>query len=143
MTSSLSILVLTHKALAHPVRMRIVAMLARGELCVCQITAVLKLAPSTVSAHLRDLKRAGLLVERKDGRWVICSWASDAATESLLRDVVERVRRDPHIEADARLVERLRRIPVERLCRVGLDLDRLGLGREPRRHGAQGKRRPR
>ena len=66
----LDLLVRIHKALAHPVRMRIVAMLRRGELCVCQINAVIGLAPSTISAHLAELKNAGLVVERKAGRWV-------------------------------------------------------------------------
>jgi len=60
----------THKALAHPVRQRLVAMLREGELCVCQMTAVLELAASTVSAHLADLKRAGLFAESKKGRFV-------------------------------------------------------------------------
>jgi DNA-binding transcriptional ArsR family regulator len=41
-------------------RPRIVAMLRGGELCVCQLTAVLDLAASTVSARLTDLKRAAL-----------------------------------------------------------------------------------
>ena len=53
-------LVRTHKALAHPGRLRILAMLRGGPLCVCQMTAVLKLAPSTVSAHLSELRSAGL-----------------------------------------------------------------------------------
>ncbi len=59
-----------HKALAHPVRVRILAMLRGGELCVCQLNAVIGLAPSTISAHLTDLKDAGLVAERKAGRWV-------------------------------------------------------------------------
>ncbi len=47
-----------YKALGHPVRLRILAMLRDGGLCVCQITAVLGLASSTVSAHLAELRRA-------------------------------------------------------------------------------------
>jgi len=66
----LSDIVHVHKALGHPARLRIVAMLRSGELCACQITAVLQLAPSTVSSHLAELRRAGLLTERKDGRWI-------------------------------------------------------------------------
>ena len=49
------------KALAHPGRLRILAMLRGGDLCVCQLTAVLELAASTVSSHLSDLRRAGLV----------------------------------------------------------------------------------
>ena len=58
------------KALANPARLRILAALERGECCVCQLTAVLELAPSTVSAHLSELKRAGFLLDRKDGKVV-------------------------------------------------------------------------
>ena len=59
MAKPLSATVHALKALAHPGRLRILAMLRGGELCVCQMTAVLDLAASSVSAHLADLKRAG------------------------------------------------------------------------------------
>jgi DNA-binding transcriptional ArsR family regulator len=70
-SASLSATVHVAKALAHASRLRILAMLSGGELCVCQMTAVLRLAPSTVSAHLSDLRRSGLVVERKDAKWVL------------------------------------------------------------------------
>ena len=69
-TDSLRPLVDLLKALAHPVRLRILALLRDGELCVCEVAEVLQLAPSTVSEHLTDLRRAGLVQERKVGRWV-------------------------------------------------------------------------
>jgi ArsR family transcriptional regulator len=47
--------------MAHPVRLRVLSTLRGGELCVCRITALLGLAVSPVSAHLADLKRAGLV----------------------------------------------------------------------------------
>jgi DNA-binding transcriptional ArsR family regulator len=118
------------KAAGHPARLRILSMLRPGGLCVCQITAVLDLAVSTVSAHLAELKRAGLLVEHKDGRWVSYSLAEDAEARELLGRVWALVGDDPQVEADARLVRGLRRIPVEELCRVDLDFTRLGLRRQ-------------
>lgn len=117
------------KAAGHPARLRILSMLRPGGLCVCQITAILDLAVSTVSAHLAELKRAGLLVELKDGRWVSYRLAEDAQARELLGRVWALVGGDPQVEADARLVRGLRRIPVEALCRVDLDLTRLGLRR--------------
>jgi DNA-binding transcriptional ArsR family regulator len=119
----------THKALAHPVRQRLVAMLREGELCVCQMTAVLQLAASTVSAHLADLKRAGLLVESKSGRFVSYGWSSDPAAEAQLADVAARIAKDPQVVADAKLVRSLRRVDVEKLCRAELDLSRVGIRR--------------
>jgi len=57
------------KALSDIQRLRILMALRSGELCVCQIIAVLGLAPSTVSKHLSVLSGAGLVDSRKDGRW--------------------------------------------------------------------------
>jgi DNA-binding transcriptional ArsR family regulator len=129
MTNSLSSTVYVLKALAHPVRLRILAMLRSGELCLCQMTAVLGLAASTVSAHLSDLKRAGLVAERKDGRWVFHCLASDEEATGHLAPVWQAVAGDPQIERDARLLRELRRVSVEELCRVDLDLRRLGIKR--------------
>jgi len=58
------------KALGDKNRLRIVKMLQQKELCVCEITAVLRLATSTVSNHLSILKDAGIIEDRKDGKWV-------------------------------------------------------------------------
>jgi DNA-binding transcriptional ArsR family regulator len=118
-----------HKALAHPVRQRIVAMLRGGELCVCQMTVVLELAASTVSAHLADLKRAGLLVETKSGRFVSYRWSGERAVAAQLAGVAARIAKDPRVVADGKLAKSLRRVDVEKLCRVDLDLARVGIRR--------------
>jgi DNA-binding transcriptional ArsR family regulator len=131
MTRALSTTVDVLKALAHPVRLRILAMLRGGELCLCQITAVLELAASTVSAHLSDLKRAGLVVERKDGRWVFHRLAEGEEASAHLVPLWSSITRDPQLESDARLLRELRRVGVEELCRVDLDLKRLGIKRPP------------
>jgi ArsR family transcriptional regulator, arsenate/arsenite/antimonite-responsive transcriptional repressor len=60
----------TCAALADPNRVRALLALAGGELCACQLIALLNLAPSTVSRHLDVLRRAGLVHSRKLGRWV-------------------------------------------------------------------------
>jgi len=124
-TPALAQLVNVYKALGHPVRLRVLAMLRTGELCACQITAVLKLAPSTVSAHLAELRRAGVVVERKEGRWVIFRHAADA--QALIAGALASLTGDARIEADARIVKHLRRVPVEKLCQAELDLGRVGI----------------
>ncbi len=128
--SALTQVVDVYKALGHPVRLRTVAMLRTGELCACQITAVLKLAPSTVSAHLSELRRAGVVLERKEGRWVIFRHAEDEQARALIATALAGLEGDSRIEADARIVKHLRRVPVEKLCRAELDLARVGI-REP------------
>jgi ArsR family transcriptional regulator, arsenate/arsenite/antimonite-responsive transcriptional repressor len=57
------------KALADETRLRALLSLKGGELCLCQIIVVLKLAPSTVSKHMDILYQAGLVERRKEGRW--------------------------------------------------------------------------
>jgi len=109
------------RALGHPARLRTVAMLRSGELCVCQITEVLKLAPSTVSAHLKELKQAGLVSERKDGRWVYFDLIDDEGTRSWIKVALSGLVKDPQIEADELLVDELRGLPVEDLCRFGYE----------------------
>ena len=58
------------KALADPNRVRVLLALERRELCVCQISALFGLAPSTISKHLSILHQAGLIESRKEERWV-------------------------------------------------------------------------
>ncbi len=63
-------LVKIFKALSDTNRLRILKMLERKELCLCEISAVLKLANSTVSKHLSILREVGLIEDTKDGKWV-------------------------------------------------------------------------
>lgn len=125
--TNLDRLVRAHKAMAHPARLRILAMLRGGELCACQITAVLQLAPSTISAHLADLRRAGLIDERKDGRWVYSVLATSQRARRLLTPLWRELTEDPTVLEDARILERLRSVSLEKLCRADLDLGAVGI----------------
>jgi ArsR family transcriptional regulator, arsenate/arsenite/antimonite-responsive transcriptional repressor len=58
------------RALDDSNRLRILKMLEGRELCVCEVRAVLGLSASTVSKHLTILRDAGLILDRKDGKWV-------------------------------------------------------------------------
>lgn len=58
------------KALSDPNRLRILKMLQTKSLCVCEITAVINLATSTVSKHLSILRDTGFIIEEKEGKWV-------------------------------------------------------------------------
>jgi DNA-binding transcriptional ArsR family regulator len=58
------------KALAHPSRLAMVDALASGELCVCDLQALVGADMSTVSKHLSLLKAAGIVLSAKRGQWV-------------------------------------------------------------------------
>ena len=125
MTTPLAHLVQVHKAIGHPVRLRLLAMLRSGPLCVCQMTVVVKLAASTVSEHLSELRKAGLVTERKEGRWVEYRLSDSALREGLLDSVWPVLQEERETHADAVIVKELRRVPVDQLCSVDLDLARI------------------
>jgi DNA-binding transcriptional ArsR family regulator len=115
------------KGLAHPSRLRLLGMLAGGELCVCQMTAVLELAPSTVSQHLSVLARGGLVADRKEGKLVFYRLRPDGPAATLAAPLLELLAGDATAEADRAVVARLRRVPVATLCAADLDLAAIGV----------------
>ena len=58
------------KAMSDANRVKLLKMLQKREMCVCEIQAALKIAQPTVSKHLKVLEGAGLVVRQKDGLWV-------------------------------------------------------------------------
>ena len=58
------------RALGEETRLRIMILLARGELCVCEIEAALELSQSRVSRHLTVLRNAGLVLDQREGTWI-------------------------------------------------------------------------
>ena len=69
------------QALSDPTRLRLLQTLRRGERCVCDLMDATDAAQSRVSFHLRVLKDAGLIIDRRAGRWVHYRIDSDALTE--------------------------------------------------------------
>ncbi len=121
-------------ALGHKGRLRILALLRETDLYVCQIRAVLGLAASTVSVHLAILRQAGLVAEQKEGRFVRYGLTGEDPLGSVVREILHLVKEDRQVVDDARLLDAVRRQPLDRLCRAGLDLTALGIeGRGCRR----------
>lgn len=107
------------KALANPARLRILGALEKGELCVCQLTAVLDLAPSTVSAHLSDLRRAGFLLDRKDGKIVFYRLSERPELKLWLKATFAGIREDERLAADRAFLDRVKAVDVETFCGAG------------------------
>ena len=74
------------RALSDPTRLRILNLLQTGELCVCDLVSILNVPQPTASRHLAYLRRAGLVVGRKDGHWCYYRLAEPASAfqEKLL-----------------------------------------------------------
>ena len=67
----------TLKAVADPTRLKIIKALSQHELCVCELMLLLDAQQSAVSHHLRILKDANLVVERRQGKWSFHRLAGD------------------------------------------------------------------
>ncbi len=98
-------LLLLFKALSDETRLRIIKLLESGELCVCDIAEALSTPQPNISFHIGLLKDAGIIKDRKDGRWVYYSLdlsdifvqllvlgASERAVDSLTGDDKERLK---------------------------------------------------
>jgi DNA-binding transcriptional ArsR family regulator len=116
MTSTVLSIVRLTKTLGHAGRLRILAMLRAGPLSVCQIAAVLDAPPSTVSGHLLDLRREGLVSEERRGKWVYYRNARDGSIAAVLAPLLARLAGDPQVDRDARAAESLRGTPPDSLC---------------------------
>jgi len=68
-------------AVSDETRLALLHMLRDGERCVCELQDALGAAQSRLSFHLRVLKDAGLLRDRKEGRWVYYSLNGDGIAE--------------------------------------------------------------
>ena len=106
------------KALADENRVRMLLALRGGELCVCQITELLGLAPSTVSKHLDILRQAGLIESRKSGRWIYCRLPDKptAHVKGAIRWLLASLRDDPQALRDAKRLRGVLKMDKEVLC---------------------------
>lgn len=107
------------KALADPNRVRVLLALRGGELCVCQISELLGLAPSTISKHLSLLYHAGLIESRKDERWVFYRLpAKDAPV--VIREAIDWVTKSlgqsPEADEDRKKLKSILKINPSILC---------------------------
>jgi len=97
------------KALSDETRLRIIKLLEGGELCVCDIVAAIGMIQPKVSFHLASLKDAGLIADRKEGRWTRYRLRdSDMFRRFLLYAAIEKTSGDAVEEDKKRLEEFLR-----------------------------------
>ena len=105
------------KALSDPNRVKILKMLQRKALCVCEIRAALAIAQPTVSKHLKFLEHAGLVGFRKDGQWVnyhLTDGSKSPYAASLLGNLKHWITDDPEIRLLMKALQTIRR---EDICK--------------------------
>lgn len=80
------------KALSDETRLRMLKIMEKGDICVCDLVSVLDVSQPKISFHLNVLKEAGLIKDRKNGKWVHYSIDdSDIFKRFLVLSVMERI----------------------------------------------------
>ena len=104
------------KAVSHPLRLRVLALLEAGELCVCQIAETLQVPQSSVSEALRELRRAGFVVERKEGRWVFMSVVPKKQATPLLKGLLAQAGTLLEVQQDRERAKTVQEIAIPLVC---------------------------
>jgi DNA-binding transcriptional ArsR family regulator len=108
------------KALADENRLRALYALQSGELCLCQIIELLRLAPSTVSKHMSILRQARLIEGRKEGRWIyyrLMGPEKPLEVQRALDWICGALLKTKRIQEDGRRLKKILRIDREELCK--------------------------
>lgn len=96
------------KALGDSNRFRISMMLMERSLCVCELLEVLDIAGGTLSNHLKILKNAGLIDQRKDGKWVEY-FIADEKARTLLKSLLSYIDDTAQIDEDRKIITAINR----------------------------------
>jgi len=109
------------KAISDGTRIRILKLLGRGELCVCQLMEILAMGQSTVSKHLGILRSAGLVSSRREGTWTFYRLEERAVGKSnldFLRFIGMALEEDERIREDRDRARAVLKRPLSSLCSI-------------------------
>ncbi|HEX7576705.1 MAG TPA: metalloregulator ArsR/SmtB family transcription factor [Verrucomicrobiae bacterium] len=107
-------------ALSDPGRVRMLLALRRHGVCVCQITELFGMAPSTISKHLSILHHAGLIQSRKTERWVYYR-LPDKSAPVTVREALDWIHKSlaktDEAAADAKKLKQILKTDLAVICR--------------------------
>jgi len=112
-------LMLVLKAVADKNRMRIIKMLDKKNMCVCELAVVLEIKQPSVSKHLSILKNAGLIQDERSGQWIdysLCRARINEYAPLLLASVKKWLNDDPAIVSD---LEKAKTLCRSEICGKG------------------------
>ena len=108
-------LMLVLKAVADKNRMRILKMLERKSMCVCELAAVLGIKQPSVSKHLVILKNAGLILDERNSQWIdykLCREKVNHYAPVMLKQLEDWVNDDPCVKRDRKKSASLCRLEI-------------------------------
>lgn len=103
------------KAIGQATRLKIIFMLARSEHCVCELERILNVSQPAISQHMRVLKAAGLVSERREGQWIFYSLNAAAlkgALSAVLRALDDPMEQVGGMDAEWRIEAQLMDNPL-------------------------------
>ena len=103
-------LMLVLKAVADKNRMRILKMLEKKSMCVCELAATLKIKQPSVSKHLSILKNAGLIQDERNGQWIdysLCNEQVNKYSPVMQATIKKWLNDDPTIKSDLKKTKTL------------------------------------
>ena len=80
------------KALSDETRLRIYLLLLQGELCVCELVNILNMEQSRISHSVRILKEAGLVINRREGKWIIYAVNSETENNRIIHGLKDELK---------------------------------------------------
>lgn len=103
-------LVTLFQALGDATRLRLLNLMAAGEVCVCYFVEILDETQPKISRHLAYLRRAGLVTARREGKWMHYGMVmpEDQAVAEVLKAVLHAVAANPKMQRE--------RLALERVC---------------------------
>jgi ArsR family transcriptional regulator len=116
------------RALADPTRLRLINLMAEGEICVCYFVEVLGAAQPKISRHLAYLRRAGIVAARREGKWMHYRLAvpGDSHAAAILRTTLDASRQDKELQKDFQRLNRACCGPNSLVQLLGAPLPSLG-----------------
>ncbi|MEN2993818.1 MAG: metalloregulator ArsR/SmtB family transcription factor [Thermodesulfovibrio sp.] len=115
-------------ALSDETRLKIIKLLSKGELCVCEIVSALNMIQPKVSFHLGVLKEAGLLKMKRKGKWIIYELNdSELFNRFLIISVVEKIS-DKDIKEELERLKNFKKVKPLDIIRVKVE-DKINEGK--------------
>ena len=101
------------KSLSDETRLRVIKLLEERELCVCELIQVLDMSQPRISRHLRVLKNAGLVDDRREGKWVyysLCNGTDNEEIKAILKTIAVLGNDNPAVKKDKKNLKKAVRL---------------------------------
>jgi len=107
------------KSLSEDTRLRMLALLLNGELCVCDIESVLQISQANASRHLSKMKITGILTSRKTAQWVYYAINQAFANEhpEIIESLRAEFRKYPVYKSDMKTLIKIQKEKKDIKCR--------------------------